>query len=362
MKNKSAIITLSILFLISTSLGVIGYFRSDYLKELKLKEEEEKRIKVVYEYYLEDELVSEMPLNDEITEGSDTETEPKYEFTKSSCTNNVVGTFNTDEWTFIPSENKESVCKLYFVNSYYNVDLTASNGVVDAANEFKIKRESDGKFKVLPNDGYEFKEVNCTNNKQASYDKSTNTLNIEVIMENVACKIDFEIKTLQVEIKVKNGSGSTTENAKYGESVSAVVEPNKGYEKPKVECTNGQTPILENNKFTIEKITNNTTCTITYNKIPEVKYKLSIKTDDGISITAGSTEQNILAGSDAKFSVKPNEGYELKSLDCGGIKPSETQIDNDGTINYTFLNMSKDISCNVTSSLKVVEENPETNN
>ena len=85
-----------------------------------------------------------------------------------------------------------------------------------------------------------------------------------------------------MDLNVKNGQGSTTENAKYGESVSAVVEANEGYDSPKIECTNNQEPTLENNRLTIEKLTDNTTCTVTFNKVKETKYKLTINVSEGV--------------------------------------------------------------------------------
>lgn len=370
MKNKFILIILTFLFLLSSTATVIGFIEHSKIDSNEKPNEPKKQL-IKYEYYLEDILVEEMPINKkeekntniEETDETDKTDENKnidnsneeedyiqYEFTKYQCSNGVTGTFDIEKWEFIPSEEIESTCKLYFVNAYYTVEISAANGVVDENNQSKIKRESDGSFKVTPNEGYEFKEVNCTNNKQATYDKSTNTLNLSVIMENIACKIDFQIKTLRMDLNVKNGQGSTTENAKYGESVSAVVEANEGYDSPKIECTNNQEPTLENNRLTIEKLTDNTTCTVTFNKVKETKYKLTINVSEGATITSGSTEQNILAGKDARFSIKPDDNYEVK-LDCGGIKPSETTTDPNGTINYTFLNMSQDITCNVTASL-----------
>lgn len=368
MKNKALVIITAILFVLTCAAGIVGYIEHGKDTPDNPKPKPKKEL-IKYEYYLEDLLVDEMPVNKDMTkkeentdtnettttdtEKKDTETKEydliQYEFSKYQCTNGVTGTFDTNEWKFIPSQEKESVCKLYFVNAFYSVELSAANGVVDEKNETKIKRESDGSFIVKPNEGYEFKEVTCTNNKQAKYDKSTNTLNISVIMENVACKVDFQIKALRLDLNVKNGQGSTTENTKYGESVSAIVEPNEGYENPKVECTNNQVAKIENNQLIIEKITDNTTCTVTFNKVQEKKYTLKVNVGEGATITSGSIEQQIIAGKDAKFSIKPEEGYEIK-LNCGGIQPSETTTDPNGTINYTFLNMSQNITCNVTTT------------
>jgi hypothetical protein len=137
------------------------------------------------------------------------------------------------------------------------------------------------------------------------------------------------------------------ERANYGESISAIVEPNEGYEKPTISCTNNQEYTYENNNFSIPKITDNTKCTVTFKKTPIVKYKLMLKDiSENIKIISGSTEQSVVAGKDGKFTLKADEGYEIE-LDCGGIQPSKTDTEADGSLTYTFLEVNKDITCNV---------------
>ena len=166
-------------------------------------------------------------------------------------------------------------------------------------------------------------------------------------MEDVACKVSFELKNLKLELTVKNGKGTTTEHGNYGESVSAIVEPNDGYEKPSITCTNKQEYTYENNNFTIPKITDNTKCTVTFKKTPIVNYKLSLKDiSEYVKIKSGSTEQSVAAGKDGKFTLLADEGYEIE-LDCGGVQPSKVDLEADGSYTYTFLEVNKDITCNV---------------
>ena len=343
MKNKPIVIVLTVLFLMSTTCSVLGF--------LNHKKKNEKPVtpviveNVTYESYIEDVAVTQMPTNDE---------ENNYIYASYECENNMTIDFNEEDWSFKTNNKKDGVCKLYFNKAAYSIVLTTTNGLIneeDTSYTEKVERFKDGQFKIVPNEGYEFKEVSCSNDKEATYDKSTNTLSINSVTEDIACKIDFVIKSLTAEIRVSNGEGATTLTANYGESVSAVVKADDGYEKPKVTCTNNQTGTFEDNKFTIAKLTDNTRCDISFEKAPIITYKLMIdELSEHVTITAGSKEQSIISGKDGKFSLRAEEGYKI-TLDCNGVKPSDEKSDPDGTVTYTFLGITKDITCNVGAEL-----------
>ena len=345
MKNKPIIIVLSILFILYTCAAIVGFINH---KEEKTPVKPEPNLNLVtYEYYIDDVSVQEAPVNDE---------ENKYVYSHSDCDNNMILNFDNENWSFDVKNKSEGVCRLYFNKGTYEVTLTTTNGLItqgetqDTGYIFKVDRLTDGQFVILPNEGYKFKEATCANDKQAIYDESTNTLSINSITEDIACKVDFEVKNLTVEITVKNGEGTTTQNADYGKSISAVVKANEGYEKPKIECTNNQEYTYENNEFSIPKLTDNTKCTVTFNKVPTVTYNLKIEgLPEEVTITSGNTEQSIVSGKDGKFSLKAEDGYTIV-LDCNGVQPSDEKVDPDGTITYTFLGITKNITCNVTTS------------
>lgn len=341
MKRKPIIYLLGFLFIISTVCGVVGLIH----KNKQDKEPKQPETVITYEYYVEGIKVDNKPNN----------SENEYIYSRYECDNEIVGSFDSEKWEFSineASKDKNGTCKLYFVNAFYEVTLSATNGVVDETAETKIKREEDASFVITPNEGYEFKEVVCSNNKEATYDLSTNTLGINVIMEDVACKVSFELKNLKLDLSVKNGKGTTIEYANYGESISAIVEPNEGYEKPTITCTNDQEYTYSNNNFSIPKITNNTKCTVTFKKTPIVKYKITIKDiSEKVRIVSGSTEQTVVAGKDGKFTLLADEGYDIE-LDCGGVQPSKTDLEADGSYSYTFLEVNKDITCNVNAKEK----------
>jgi len=355
-KNKTIIIILSVLFVLSFSASIIGLI--EHNKDNKSNNKNEpSNDKIVYEYYLDDLLQNEMPINEVVDEETQTKL---YNFSKYECTNDITGSFDTDNWKFNITSGKNGTCKLYFINNYYDIDITVTNGVLDENNIKKIQRENDAQLKIIPNEGYEYKEVNCSNNKVATYDKSTDTLTISVVTENIACKADFELKELTMELKVKNGEGATKENAYYGNSLSVVVSPKDGFEKPKVSCTNNQEAIIKDNTLTIQKLTNNTVCTVTYSSIPIKKYTLKIEIPEEVNIVSGDITQKIQEGKDALFTIKAKDGYEISDINCGDVVPNKEE-QQDGSIYVSLLKMSKDLTCKVTAKQipEQVELNPE---
>jgi hypothetical protein len=344
--RKVLIVLLSICFLLTTSASVIGYMESKKTVEpdnpTPVTPTPSGLVK--YEYYLENEKQETMPTNN-------IDSEVKYMFSKHLCTNGLTGSFDTTLWKFTPSEEKEALCSLYFVKSQYEVTITTSNGSVQNSEDgkFLVPRENEGQFNVIPNEGYKYKNVVCSNDNEAIYDISSNTLTISSVMENIACKVNFEIMKFKAKVTVVNGTGNTTETEKYGNDVNVIVKAKDGYEKPTVKCTNNQTGSIKNNTLTIYKITDNTTCTVTYKKIPTVLFTLKITSlPDTVTIVSGNTSQSIKKGTDGKISLKPDSGYNV-SINCN-VKPSSTTTDPDGTVNYTFLNVEKNITCSVSSS------------
>ncbi len=347
MKSKGLKILLIFLVLLTGSMGMVGYMQS---KKQQTNKPIEDINKITYEYYLEDELQEKMPINmpnatDE--NGNNIISEPTYQFSRFTCTNDLTGDFDVDNWKFIPKENKTSTCKLYFVKSNYTITLTITNGIEDENNQKTIQREKDGKFIIKPNEGYIFKAAMCSDNKEGSWDESTNTFTLNAIMKDITCKIDFEIKNLEADITVVNGKGNTTEKANYGESITAVIEPNFGYEKAKIDCTNNQTGIFSSNKFTISKLTDNTKCTITFEKTPVVKHTINVIIADNTkySILSGSESISVDNGNTGTFSIKSLDGSE-PTISCT-INPSRDNIIDSNTYKYTFLNVKSDITCNI---------------
>ena len=349
MKSKGTLIILIVLFLLTASAAGVGFYYSKHRNVVVVPPEPEKG-KVVYLYYLEDEKVDTMPSNITIDEEGNSITTDTYTYEKYSCTNDLTGEFNEEKWEFVPSTDvKDSTCSLYFVHSKYSVTLTVVNGSADENNPEYVLREGNGTFKITPDEGYEYKDSVCSDDKEVTWDDKSNSLLINAVTKDVMCKVNFSIKTLTAKITIVNGTGNTTIEVKYGESINTVVEANDGYEKPTIECSNKQTAIFENNKITIEKLTNNTDCKITFVPVPIVKYNLKVELPSQVTVISGSTLQEVESGKDGTFTLQNEENY-TSTIDCGGITPSKVDDINSTTKKYTFLAITKDITCKVTAT------------
>lgn len=353
MKNKTIILVLIILFTISLGCGVIGLVKHN---ENGNKTPNTPKTEIKYNYYLEDLKVDSIPKNKTVTdENVISTTETIYIFKKYLCTNNLTGDFNTTKWEFVPTSNIDSTCDLYFVKAKYEVDLNVINGVEDEKNLKEIDRETDGVFKITPNEGYQFKEAICSNDKEASWDVSTNTLTLNAIMSNVACNVKFEKKELKIGISVTNGVGNTTESVFYGDSKSIVVEPKDGYNNPKINCTNDQSASFNNNSLSFEKVTNNSSCKVIFQKIPIISYNLIITNPvekENVSIISGNEKQSIVSGKDGKITLKSNDG-KTPTLNCGDTIPVTNileELELSKTIEFTFYSVTKNITCTIGSN------------
>lgn len=355
MRRKGILFVLIILFIGCLSAGIIGYFLDKQGKNSNKPDDETPTIK--YVYYLENVEVTKEEVTNDRSQVSETETEEDdFIFSSSSCTNGVTGDFDTDAWEFIPSETKESTCKLYFNKARYEVTLTITNGELASGTTTTVEREKNGIFTINPYEGYEFDTYTCSNNKEAAWDKVNNKLTINAVMEDVACKIVFKTRTLKMNLTVVNGTGTTTETVEYGKKITSVITPNSGFENPTVKCTNDQEAKYTNNTITIDKLTNDTDCTVTYAAVKVEEYTLTIAIlPYSITIESGGWSQKVKKGETGQFTLKgrtiDNVTYVISSYSCyKSGTPAEIVSpaigDNaDGSKTYVFTGMTKNITC-----------------
>ena len=359
MKRKGILSLLIILFIACLAAGAAGYVQNKQGKNTNKPDDNTPSIK--YVYYLEDVEVTK----DEITNSSEfsgseisgsVDGEKEFLFSSSSCTNGVTGSFNTDTWKFEPVELKESTCKLYFNKAKYEITLTITNGELEEGTDTFVKRGETGVFAIAPYEGYEFDTYTCSNNKEAAWDKINSKLTISAITEDVACKVVFKTRTLRMNLTVVNGTGSTSENVEYGKQVTAIISPNTGFENPVIKCTNDQQSKYSSNTITIEKLTNDTECTVTYAAVKVEEFTLTISyLPDTINITAGSQSQKVVKGANGSFALTPNSGYSIGSYICNKTgTPAElvyptTEDGSNGTKIYKFNSMTKNITCSFTA-------------
>lgn len=348
MKNKILICILAVLSILFLGSGICGYTLCNRNKNNN--ENNNDKITLTYEYYIEDIKVDNMPVNTD---------ENKYIFNKYTCDNDIIGTFDNDSWTFNVDNKNSGTCKLYFVKENYNITITPVNGILDEKNVYTVKREDNGVFTITPNEGYKYKESNCSNNKIGTWDSSTNTFTLNAVTDDIACKVSFDIKELKIDITVKNGKTNTSEKVYYGDSKSIIVEPDSGYENPTIKCSNDQIATYENNSLNFEKITNDTSCKITFNKIKVKKYSLKIVNSDqieNITIIDGSEENNdISEGTSTSITLQSDIEDIIPNLDCSDdndnkIIPNITDKNETKTTRtFEFLDVKNNITCKITN-------------
>ena len=128
------------------------------------------------------------------------------------------------------------------------------------------------------------------------------------------------------------------------------MTPKEGYENPEVKCSNNQNGVFKENTFSIDKVTNDTDCTIVFKKTPAKKYTFKVELPSLVTILNGSTSSEVEEGKDAEITMKVEDGYTM-TLDCGNILPSSTEDVDNTTKKFIFKGVKSNISCKVTAKV-----------
>ena len=199
----------------------------------------------------------------------------------------------------------------YEVEDYYRVNVTLSviNGSGDAIKT--VESGSSVSFIVTPSEGYDL-ELSANT---CGGTLSGNTYTLSEVTSDKSCSITFKKLTHNVTLSVINGSGSTTKAVEPGSSVSFTVTPSYGYKRELSTNTCGGT--LSGNTYTVNNITSNKNCEITFkidvppegsNLLAAIKYynpTISTRTDFSTTFTTTNTgtlykATESIAGSTAK--------------------------------------------------------------
>lgn len=355
MENKKVIaILIGTLTTICLILGLIGLLQSKRTPKII----PEKKYQVTYKYYLNDVEVSQMPTNptlisseEEGEEGSSSSSdemsvERLYAFNTATCTNNVTYTWDETTWTFTPSNTADSTCSLYFVTTYNVVKVEATNAKITSSKEMKVKRGEDAVIKITPNEGYTFEKAECTNDEIVDWDNDAKELIVRGITLETTCNANFIISKFSVETQVNMGTGTTKVEYEYGKKVEIKVNPAEDYGNPDIVCTNDQKGTWKDNLFTIEKLTNNTKCTITFKKLQsQNEYTVSLDVGTNGNILSGANPAKVTAGGSMSWNVRVNEGYVPEDLTCRGVSGSYKLSGTDYIV--TLKNVTEDTECTI---------------
>ena len=357
MRNRKIIaVIIGVLCAACLVFGIIGLLES---KKVSDKPKPQNNYQVTYKYYLNNVEVSQMPVNPKqiVDEGSSTapttdddmNVEKLYAFNTATCTNNVTYTWDDENWKFTPTNTADSTCSLYFVTTYNVVKFEATNAKL-ATSEMKIKRGEDAVVKVTPTEGYEFEKAICTNEETVDWDKDAKELIVRSVNAETSCEVSFAISKFNVEVQVNMGNGSTKLEYEYGKAVEVKnVIPAEEYGDPEIVCTNDQKATWKENTLSIEKLTDNTKCTVTFKKLQsQLSYTVTIDVGTNGRLESGASSTVVTSGSSASWTVRANEGYVIDSdptctagvVYRSGSNPYVIKLENitsnaECTINYT---------------------------
>ncbi len=344
MKSKKPIVVLLIaLTILSLACGIVGFLESRKNNE---KEPTEVKYNVMYKYYLNEIEVEQMPTNPTLvsssTSASETSVEKLYAFNTASCTNKVTYKWDEATWTFTPSNTADSTCKIYFVTTYNTIEVKATNGTVTPLASNKIKRGEDAIIKITPTDGYEYEKTTCSNNEVVEWNKDKQELTVKSISAETTCDVVFKISKFTVEIKVNNGTGSTKVEYDYGKKVEINVAAATGYGTPTISCTNNQTGEWKNEIYTIEKLTNETVCTIDFKQI-QTNTSFTVTLDPGNHgiLASGTPTVTVVRGSYATFNINVDDGWEIDQIQC-----TDGVVSKSGNI-VTVRNIIQNTECSI---------------
>lgn len=328
-KGKSVVITLIALIVICLACGTIGLLENNKPSNSK-KPNKDKDYKVAYKYYLDGEEVEEMIEQEYTTsenqgfEGAEEKT-PNYMFEKYTCTNNVTGEFDEENWEFNPDLTANTTCRLYFIRTMHEVTFEANNGKLPSGSseeKLKVELNKEGTINIIPNDGYEYDKVECNNEVLAEYNAETRDLKVSNVKKDSICRIYFKVRSYTAEAKASNGT--VTEDKKssnYGGTVIFNVKPAENYKYESVTCTNGQNGIYNevNETLTISGLSNDTVCTVNFKA---QKLSVTLNIENGKIKNGYTTTVEVAEGMTATFAIEANEGYVLTGMDvtCGNTK------------------------------------------
>ena len=169
------------------------------------------------------------------------------------------GTYN-DPWVFIKPE--------------FNITLNLVNAKVEGTTSYnKTIYQYDITYDIVPDaDYYIYDTHECTGNTNVSYDDVNHKLVLDNILSNVTCTIKYKKKSYSVTINANNADvGTPNQSVVHGENAVTLIAPESQYAYKTASCTNGQSfsYLSSDSKFTVSNVTNNTVCTIQYDKVPD---------------------------------------------------------------------------------------------
>ena len=229
---------------------------------------------------------------------------------------------------------------------------------------FTVNEGTSATITFTPDNYNRIKSVKV-NNADVTSSVTNNTYTISSIIQDTSVEVVFEaIPTYTLKItSVGNGAASyngTAVRAKTssftvyeGTEAIVVFTPDNGYRIASVKVNNQDvTAGVNNNRYTINSITSNTTMSVTFEEIPPTTYSLSITATGNGSVTYNNTTLKnqteaftVTDGSYATIAISPESGYRIKSIIQNGVDKTAavdnnqfttSKITNDMTVEVEF--------------------------
>lgn len=234
----------------------------------------------------------------------------------------------------------------------------------NSTKSFNIQFLGSATISFTPDNGYRIKSVKV-NNSDVTSKISYNQYSINVIMSNQSVEVEFEaipISTFNLTIKASgngyasynsNNVRSQTSTFTVNENTSATISfaPDNGYRIKSVKVNNSDvtSKLDNNNQYTINNISKNTSVEVEFEAIP-ITYTLTIKaTGNGSASYNGTSAKNntqtftLNEGASATISFTSDNGYRIKSVKVNNTDVTSNVSNNKYTINNIHGNTSVDV-------------------
>ena len=222
----------------------------------------------------------------------------------------------------------------------YTVKYNANGGKGTMENSTFVYNQTGKLTKnTFTREHYTFKGWSTkTTSNQVVYNDEAEVKNLTDVYHGVVnLYAVWKINRYDVNVVVQNGtiSGETSKQVEYNQTTTFNVMANINYGRPTISCTNGQSATIENGVVTTGKITNDTTCTVTYIANPIV----NVVVQNG---TVNTASKQVELNQSATFTISTSTGYNTPTVSC-----TNSQSASISGSTLTVSNVTKNTTCTV---------------
>lgn len=156
----------------------------------------------------------------------------------------------------------------------YKITINLSNAAIDESNNFVDTIYGyNATYLISPDTFYHFKnndgDLSCSG--EANVVLANDKISFKNVSSDVTCNVKYRGDIVTASIIVNNGTAAnSTLSGEVGKDLSTTITATTGYAFSNVSCTNSQNATYASKTITINKISNYTTCTLDYVKVPTV--------------------------------------------------------------------------------------------